>query len=200
MRMILESKCIDDYLQSDKYIDYNHPSIQEKAKELFEGITDEKQKINIAFEFVRDEISHSGDIDSERVTKKASEALKYREGICFAKSLLLAALLRYAGVPTGLCYQHLTKEDTPDTGYVLHGLNAVYLSKEDKWVRLDARGNKPGVNAQFSVEDERVAFVVRPEYDEIDYPTIYAFPHAGVMKAFETYNNRKTQELAITRI
>ena len=34
----------------------------------------------------RDEIFHSGDIDSERITRSTSEVLQYREGICLAKS------------------------------------------------------------------------------------------------------------------
>lgn len=68
-------------------------------------------------------------------------------------------------------------------GYVLHGLSAVYLACEARWVRLDARGNKPSIQAEFSTREERVAFVVRPALNEIDYPTIYVQPHPKVVKA-----------------
>ncbi|MFL5661680.1 MAG: hypothetical protein ACJ8BW_10050 [Ktedonobacteraceae bacterium] len=48
---------------------------------------------------------------------------------------------------------------------------------------MDARGNKAGIQAEFSTGEERVAYVVRPELDEIDYPTIYVQPHPKVVKA-----------------
>jgi ribosomal protein S18 acetylase RimI-like enzyme len=175
VEFILESDNINDYLKSD---------------ELFKSISDEKEKIKTAFEYVRDEIHHSGDINSDRVTKTASEALKYKEGICISKALLLAAILRYGGIPAGLCYQRLTKGDMPDTGYIIHGLNAVYLSNEKKWIRLDARGNKKNVNAQFSTNEEKIAYPVMIEHDEIDYPIIYTKPHSLVIKKME---NRKSR-------
>ncbi len=86
-------------------------------------------------------------------------------------------------------HQRLAAGETPDMGYALHGLNAVYLPSAAKWVRLDARGNKPGVQAEFSTEDERLAYVVRPELDEIDYPTIYARPHPRIVKALREQTN-----------
>ena len=70
-------------------------------------------------------------------------------------------------------------------GHVLHGLNAVYLPSIAQWARLDARGNKPGVQAEFSTEQERVAYVMRPDLGEIDYPIIYAQPHPTVVKALQ---------------
>ena len=79
--------------------------------------------------------------------------------------------------------------DTPDTGYIIHGLNAVFLSGEKKWIRLDARGNKQNVDAQFSIHDEKIAFPARCEYGEAGYPTIYAEPHYMVMEALK---NAKT--------
>ena len=200
MKWILESSNIYDYLKEDSYIDYNDLMIKKKTKELFLSFNDEKSKIKSAFEFVRDQISHSWDINSERVTKKASEVLKYREGICIAKSLLLAALLRSENIPTGLCYQRLTLGDTPDTDYIIHGLNAVYLSEEKRWIRLDARGNKENVNAQFSINEEKIAFPVRAEYDEIDYPTIYAKMPETVVNAMKNYNNRKTDEYNLSEL
>ncbi len=42
----------------------------------------------------------------------------------------------------------LEDEESP---VVIHGLNAIYLKSINKWIRLDSRGNKPDVNAQFSL-------------------------------------------------
>ncbi len=133
-----------------------------------------------AFHFVRDEIAHSWDIGSRRVTAKASEVLEHAEGICYAKSHLLVALLRCQHIASGVCYQRLTLGDTPDTGYCVHALNTVYLRGAGRWIRLDARGNKPGVDAQFSLNAEQLAFPVRLEMGEWDYLVNYAMPHPKI--------------------
>ena len=123
MDYILERNHIEDYLKDSRYVDFRADNIQKEAGRLFDGCGDECAKIKAAFEFVRDDVAHSWDIQSERITRTASEVLRYREGICYAKSMLLAALLRSAGIPTGFCYQRLTLGDTPDTGYCVHALN-----------------------------------------------------------------------------
>ena len=108
--------------------------------------------------------SLSWDIQSSRVTCKASDVLYYKEGICYAKANLLAALLRSQGIPTGFCYQRLMLFDTPDKGYCIHALNAVYLASINRWIRLDARGNKPGVKAEFSILHEQRTLVSPYEF------------------------------------
>ncbi|MEM9191504.1 MAG: hypothetical protein AAGF12_20190, partial [Myxococcota bacterium] len=54
----------------------------------------------------------------------------------------------------------------PQCGFELHGFNAVYLRGHDRWVRVDPRGNKPGVDAQFSLAEERLAFATDPSKGE----------------------------------
>jgi len=112
-----------------------------KINELFNPSQTEIEKVKVAFEFVRDEISHSWDIQGKRVTCSASDVLTYKEGICYAKSHLVASLLRSQGIPTGFCYQRLMLFDTPEKGYCIHALNAVFLKTLNKWQRLDARGS-----------------------------------------------------------
>ena len=96
--------------------------------------------------------------------------LRERVGICYAKSHLLAALLRAQGIPAGFCYQKLG---------ALHGLNAVRL--DGRWVRLDARGNKTGADGQFSLAEERLAWPVDEACGDVDYPVIYAAPAPVVL-------------------
>lgn len=174
-----------DYLSESNYVDYNDDGIRQLADGLFRECKDEISVAEKAYLFVRDEIAHSWDIQSSRITVTASQVLKYRQGICWAKSNLLAALLRGEGIPAGFGYQRLTIGDTPESGYCIHALNAVYLSSLNKWIRLDARGNKPGINAQFSTGEERLAFPVRPRYGEIDYPHIFAEPLKCTMETLE---------------
>ncbi|HWQ76819.1 MAG TPA: transglutaminase family protein [Syntrophomonas sp.] len=112
-----ESPYLKDYLLESDVVDYNHPSIRMKANELISDAFNETEATKAAFEYVRDNIAHSFDAQGSLVTCKASEVLYFKEGICYAKSNLLAAILRSKGIPTGFCYQMLTKGDTPDTGY-----------------------------------------------------------------------------------
>lgn len=185
MKLICESHYLGDYLLELDVVDYSHPLIRSKVNDLFACSFSEIEIIKIAFEYVRDSISHSYDIQSSHVTCKASEVLYFEEGICYAKSNLLAAILRSKGIPTGFCYQRLTKGDTPDTGYCIHALNAVYLKTIERWIRLDARGNKEGVNAQFSINEEKLSFPIRTNYDERDYPIIYTEPNANTINALK---------------
>jgi transglutaminase-like putative cysteine protease len=189
MELIPESPHLLDYLEESEVIDFSHPLIQKKRNELFHEGQSDIEKAKIAFEFVRDEISHSWDIQSTRVTCKASEALYYKEGICYAKSNLLAALLRSQGIPTGFCYQRLMLFDTPEKGYSLHTLNGIFLRSFNRWIRLDARGNKPGVQAEFSIDHEILAFPIQEKYDEKDFPIIYTKPNPKTIAVLEKHTN-----------
>jgi len=189
MDLQCESDSFEDYLEETDEIDFSHRSILVISAELFRNSSNEIQFVQTAYEFVRDRISHSWDIQSPRVTCKASDVLHFREGICYAKTNLLSALLRSQGIPAGFCYQRLTLGDTPDTGFCIHALNAVYLRTIGKWIRLDARGNKTGVDAQFSVDSEQLAFPVRIHYDEFDYPTIYFRPNKNTISVLKQAEN-----------
>ncbi|MDD9271765.1 transglutaminase family protein [Paenibacillus sp. GCM10023248] len=186
MNLICESLVINDYLIVTEEVDYDHQLIAELTSKLEASSQDQVDFIKKSYEYVRDEIDHSWDIQSSRITCSASETLIHEEGICYAKANLLCAILRRAGIPAGFCYQRLTLGDTPDTGYCIHALNAVYVQKLEKWIRLDPRGNKPGIHAEFSLDEEKLAFPIREDYDEADYLTIYKSPNAktiGVLRS-----------------
>lgn len=184
MEYQLETEDKDAYLASTHYIDWQNPLILQKAEELFAGCTTELEKIKKAFTFVRDEIPHSGDINSHKITHTASEALAEGEGVCYVKSMLLAALLRSQGITAGLCYQRLARAND----HIIHALNGIYLTDLQKWVRVDARGNLPEKEAEFDIaapDREQLVFTIRPELDEIDYPIIYAEPPAVTTNVLE---------------
>ncbi len=179
------------YLEVSALIDWEHPAIAAwEFKDGWDaGNGSEEETVRRAFHFVRDSIAHSWDIQSHRVTAKASDVLEHGEGICYAKSHLLAALLRRQNIASGLCYQRLTLGDTPDTGYCIHALNTVYLSERQQWIRLDARGNKLGVDAQFSPDTEQLAYPVRPEFSECDYLVNYARPHPKIAATLAAHDD-----------
>lgn len=173
------------YLRSSQYIDSNHPDIVQMASSLSRGCVNDVVVARTCFEFVRDEIRHSWDYQCNPVTCKASDVLKHKTGYCYAKSHLLAALLRANGIPTGLCYQRLT---TVPGGreYCLHGLNAIYLA-EFGWYRVDARGNKNGVEAAFLPPVEKLAFSLN-DSGERDLPGIWAEPLSQVVDVLTIYD------------
>ena len=178
-----------EFLCPTEWVDFEDAGIQAYLAAHPRSNRSEDAVICGDFEFVRDRVAHSWDIGSRRVTRRASEVLRHGEGICYTKSHLLAALLRGRGIPAGFSYQRLTLGETPDTGYALHGLNAVWMASVQKWLRLDARGNKPGVDAQFSLTEERLAFAVRPEMDEVDYSTVYAAPPLCITQTLESHTD-----------
>lgn len=186
------TKPMQRFLAPSTYIDFENPEVSALARDLARGASSERDLVRRCFEFVRDEIRHSADFKLNPVTCKASDVLRYRTGYCYAKSHLLAAVLRANHVPAGLCYQRLSVEDGGPP-YCLHGLNAVHL-QDHGWYRIDARGNKPGVNARFCPPDEALAFSINGA-QERDLPEIWAEPLAPVIKVLEGHE-RYDQVLA----
>ncbi|MFI7289476.1 transglutaminase family protein [Streptomyces anulatus] len=188
MELRQQSPDIGAYLAADEVIDHEHPLVEEVATRLALDADTAYAYARAAFEFVRDTIPHSADSGDPRVTWRASDVLAARTGICYAKSIALAALLRAGGIPAGLCYQRLAGQDgaTP----VIHGLVALRLPGAGGWARVDPRGNKPGVDARFSLEEERLAWVVREEFNEIDYPVVYAVPPEAILHALKDARDR----------
>ena len=157
-----------EYLGRDAVIDHDHPDVRQRANQLRLANQEDVAYARACFEFVRDQVAHSWDVQDRRVTLSASEALREGVGLCYAKAHLLTALLRAEDVPAGLCYQRLTDDGEQ---FDVHGLIAVHLN--GSWHRQDPRGNKPGVDAQFSLDEERLAWPVRPDLGECDYPRVF---------------------------
>ncbi|MFH8793400.1 transglutaminase domain-containing protein [Streptomyces sp. NPDC017941] len=179
MELIQNTPDLSAYLAADDVIDHTHPLVRDTAARLAAVSADSYAYARAAFEFVRDTVPHSADAGDMRVTWRASDVLAQRTGICHAKAHALAALLRAEDIPTALCYQRLTHDD--GSGFVLHGLVAVRL--DGAWHRQDCRGNKAGVDAQFSLTGERLAFPVDTAAGEADHPTLFAAPHPVVLDA-----------------
>jgi transglutaminase-like putative cysteine protease len=167
------------FLASTDVVDWYHADVRTLAWYLAGGETDAVAIARRCFEWVRDEIRHSVDAGDSVVTCTASEVLLQRTGFCYAKSHLLAALLRASGLPAGFGYQRLSI-DGAGPPFCLHGFNALMLP-ESGWYRVDARGNKPGIAAEFTPGTERLAFVPQTS-GEATLPEIYAEPLPEVVK------------------
>jgi len=176
---------IENYLQRSDVIDFEDISIQQIASILSKDTQTDIDMAEKVYCFIRDKIKHSVDIQGTLVTCNASEVLKYQQGLCFAKSHLLAAILRCLKIPTGFCYQGLKLNDS----IVLHGLNAIYLKSIGKWIRVDARGNKININADFSINEEKLAYKIREDVGEFDSMVIYSKPDDNVIDALRKYKS-----------
>jgi len=161
------------YLRATAIIDHDHPAVAAKARDLRGGLTDPLDVTRASYLFVRDAISHSVDARANPLTCRASDVLEHGTGYCFAKSHLLAALLRANGIPAGLCYQRLSIDDIGPP-FTLHGLNAVHLPGIG-WHRIDPRGNKAGIAAEFAPPVEILAYAPKLP-GEADLPEIHADP------------------------
>ena len=180
---------LTEFLAPNDWVNSDHPAIVSRARSLTSEATDAVEAAQILYHFVRDEIAHSWDVQRTENNGVASDVLEGGHGICYGKSHLLAALLRAMSIPAGITYQKLTLFDDPKNGYAIHALNTVYFSDLGRWIRLDARGNKPGVDAQFSLDEERLAFPVRATHGERDYRVNHAAPHPAIIATLRSREN-----------
>ena len=179
------------YLRATDVIDSESPAVASLAAKLA-GSERGVAAIRRLYEWVRDSVPPTADQGGGPATCRAAEVLAAGTGICYAKSHLLAALLRSVGVPTGLCYQRL-RNDPPEPRFVLHALNAVYVESWGAWVRLDARGNRPAqpdgrtaVAAEFTRDGHRLAFPVDPASGEVDDDRVFAEPLRSTVAALRS--------------
>jgi transglutaminase-like putative cysteine protease len=197
-----ESDDLGRYLEDTITIDWQTPAVSDCARRLLAPATSPQDGIERIFHFVRDEIVHSFDLDLDLepdrdragtrptgpdrdIACRASEVLRIGHGLCFAKSHLLAALLRFAGHPTGFCYVRLVDDARPGR-FVLHGFNAVYGSATGRWVLLDARGDRPGVSTECRLAPPfSLAYWPDPERGESFLPLIFKRPGRRVVDALE---------------
>lgn len=172
-----------EFLESTTYIDWKSDAIIQMASQLAKNKATEEDLVKSCFEFVRDEIRHSLDYKLNPVTCKASDVLRERTGFCFAKSHLLAALLRANNIPTALVYQKIAFGESKASFY-LHGLNSVFLSNFG-WYRLDPRGLKEGLNSSFVPPKEVLPFA--PSYEgEAIFEKLWSEPSSGITALLES--------------
>lgn len=174
-----------DFLDRCDVIDWDAAPVRELANQIAAGRSDDVEIARDCFEWVRDQVAHSGDAQRNPVTCAASDVLHHRTGYCYAKSHLLCALLRANRIPAALCYQRLSIDDNGPP-FCLHGLIAVHL-RPFGWYRADPRGNRPGVDAQFSPPTEQLAF--HPTVTgECNLPDLFVAPLSQITDCLRRYD------------
>lgn len=175
-------KDMQDFLRSTDVVNWETPGVKQLALTLSTGIC-QTETAKRSFLWVRDEISHSFDSDASCVTCSASDTLSQRTGICYAKTHLLAAILRANTIPAGFGYQRIALDDS-GTAFCLHGFNFVYLD-EFGWYPVDPRGNREGISTDFDPPKVHLAFPTRLPGEKI-YKTVFADPLDCVVESLLT--------------
>lgn len=183
---------MNPFLACSEVVDFDDPAVAALAAQL-RAAGDAPGYAARCFNWVRDEVEHSADTDREVVTCRASEVLRERVGLCYAKSHLLVALLRAGGVPAGFCYQRLALEDAGK--FCLHGLVAVG-SGDGTWYRIDPRGGTRGANARFDPPREHWVYPADAP-GEFTFAVVLAAPLPEVVDALGAHRSVRTllQEL-----
>ncbi|MCA9097859.1 MAG: transglutaminase family protein [Planctomycetaceae bacterium] len=177
---------LTEYLRVSTIVDFDSSPVRALAETLHDPDTVTTAKR--CFEWVRDEVRHSLDHEDEQVTLKASEVLRERTGLCYAKSHLLAALLRANGIPCGFVYQRMALNEVGTT-FCLHGLNAVWLP-EFGWYRIDPRGNRPGSSTDFCPPSESLFFTTRHRSEGV-CKRIFAEPLPVVVETLRRHTSMR---------
>lgn len=120
----------EEYLKSGPFIITNNPKIISIAEGLKTGETDAVQLANKAQKWVYDHIENK---NASISFANSVETLENGCGDCTEHSVLLASILRAAGIPAktvvGLVYTN-----TPRSGFVYHMWVKAYIGK---WINLD---------------------------------------------------------------
>jgi transglutaminase-like putative cysteine protease len=181
---------LEPFVRATPVVDWEHPDVRALARELSRGRR-AVEVVRACFEWVRDQVSHTVDHGLDPVTCAASEVLRERTGFCYAKSHLLAALLRANGVATGFVYQRLAL-DEHGHAFCLHDLNAVWLP-ETGWYRVDARGNRPDLWADFAPPCEVLPYASTLPGERL-FNGIWAEPVPLVVDALRRHRTRAELE------
>jgi len=160
-----ESDDLGRYLEDTITIDWQTPVMMSTAKELLVDLEEPEDRVRRLFEFVRDEIDHSLDVETDTQTCRS--------------------LLRYVGFPTGFCYARLADGNRPGR-FVLHGFNAVYWISTSSWIYLDARGNREGIDTECRFEAPwSLAYWPDLQAGERFLPFIYKRPGKRIIDLLE---------------
>lgn len=185
MELIPESADLHRYLERTAVVDFDSEDVRVLANNLAPYNCNDIEKVRAVFEYIQANIPHTFNTDRKEVACKASDAIRLGHGICYAKANLVAALLRYMNVPTGFCYQKYRMEGTPDSKFVLHCMNAVYLKDKGRWARIDVRTPDEDFDPRFKPYEDSGIYPIDPSMGEEEYPDIYVCPHPATIEALK---------------
>ncbi len=151
------------FLQSNQIINWDHSmEAIKKARELTEGMENDKEKIIEIYNFIIDNISYDKNkIKNLQIGYLPSIdcILEDKKGICYDYSALFAAMLRSLGIPAKLI---MGREKTNKSVY--HAWNQVYLEDTDEWVTIDTTYDAALKNMDTVMIKDTELYVVEKQY------------------------------------
>ncbi len=176
-----EKKDISIFLRPTYTIESDHPDIVDCALDVTGGCRNNTEKAIKLFYYVRDSIHYN--IFMISVFEEdfmASRVLTWGKGYCVQKAVLLTALARAAGIPTGLVFASIQNHRVPEhlikiTGsnvFPRHGYNRFYLN--GRWLSAAATFDKKVCekNGLPTVEFDGTSDAILPEKDLSGNPYI----------------------------
>lgn len=131
------------------FLNFDHPAVQRFAETHAEGLSDETAIAVELFRVVRDKFVYNPyNINLQKDAMKVSEILKREAAYCNEKALVLAAALRFLGIPTRLYFgnvrnhiateklQQLIRTDV----MAFHGCVEIWL--RGRWLKATPAFNK----------------------------------------------------------
>lgn len=129
------------YLAFTPFMNWADELLQATAREVVGDAVDEIDRAVRLFYYVRDHIRYNPYVDiTDAEVYRASRLLRVKEGFCVPKAILLAAMARWAGIPSRLRFANIINHLLPENlknllqGNLIygHGFCELYLDK--RWV------------------------------------------------------------------
>lgn len=171
---------MNGYVEDTIVIDWQTPIVFERIRELTAGITGIDARLRPIFEFVRDDIADSLDVDTDDLVCTASEVLRAGHGLGYARSHLLVALARGAGVAAGFGYQRLRSTADPQR-FAQHGFAVVYEPEAKRWIALDPTRSADGAEPEFTLDRHVLGRLTDPELGEETTAVVYSKPSKRIV-------------------
>lgn len=117
----------DAYLEAGPFIQSDHPRIQALADQIVGQVSEDAEKARLILDWVYQSLEKCATVS----VPNALDTLKIRAGDCNEHSMLLAALLRAAGIPAKVCVGLVYTRGR----FYYHAWNELYLGT---WITADA--------------------------------------------------------------
>ena len=131
-------------LKPTKFFDFNKKKVKNRAENIVQGLSSEKEKVIELFYWVRDEIKYNmySYLPKFESNLKASTTLRRMNGFCMSKAVLLSTFARAIGIPARLHMVDIINHKVPDwieefmgtRTFHCHGYSELYLNGD--WIKL----------------------------------------------------------------
>ena len=131
------------HLEATFFLDHDHASVRDFTQHVIAGASSPRERASLLFAAVRDQIWYDPySVSEDPEHYRASHVLQAGRAYCVPKAVLLAAVLRAAGIPTRLGFADVRNHLQTDTLravmggtdlFVYHGYCSAYIDR--RWLK-----------------------------------------------------------------